>query len=293
MSPKPLLRVLLLLCLVPNLRAQNNRSQTVIVNVRDKKDEFVPSLEARNFRVEINGKAIDVVSAIAGKGVRRAVLAVDASGSMVSNHKVGTSVYEVLRSFPEETQIALVIFSDRILQTIPFGHSRQELMDAIAAMGVFKGGTALKDSLLYANSLLRPFQIGDSVILVSDGGDNKSKEKSRQLEEAYLSSGVRLGVIAILDQYLPTAEESDMTDLQNLVYETGGVVHRIDNPNQASAVRDLANELSSYYVLQVPVASSDKPSHLHIEVLDRSGKKRGGLTVNFPRWLPPALAPAS
>ena len=272
-----------LLCLFSSLRAQSPCSETVLVNVQDKTGKFISSLQSSDFTVEVQSRHVEVASAAAGKGIRRAVLAIDVSGSMTSNQRIGKAVYELLRSFPESSQLALVLFSQKILKVIPFGHSRQEMMDAVAALPPFTGQTALRDSLTYAHSMLRPSEPGDMVVVLTDGGDDKSKISASKLKEDYLRSRVRLGVILFEDSFFRTEEESwGAEDLGNFVDQVGGALLTLHNPYEVGGVRDFLRQLEEYYAIQIATTPTHKPVHLQIDLRDSAGKKKRDLIVRYP-----------
>jgi von Willebrand factor type A domain len=266
---------------------------TLIVNVRDKRGGFVPSLRASDFRVKLHGGQISIVSADSGTGVRRVVLAIDVSGSMSVIHQgVVGMVSEIFRTFPDGTQFALVIFSDRIVETVQLSHSRQEVLGVVSRVAGSHGKrTALNDSLLYAAGLLGTGERGDSVVVISDGGDNLSKTSSDKLGAAYLARGIRLSAIMPLVHDFQTEEEKQgLSDLQGAATATGGAVRVIQGPNQVGNVGDLADELGHYYVLQISTPGLEKRSHWQPEVVDRSGRQRKDLKLSFPPDIAPACA---
>ena len=143
------------------------------------------------------------------------------------------------------------------------------------------------DSLLYADGLLRPVETGDSVILLSNGGDTKSDVSAGKLSEAYFSSRVRIAAVLIRDHFFPSQEElQGIEDLERLAYQTGGAVRTIEDPKELRVVRDLGAELSRYYLVQLPVGASDKSANLQLEVVDSGGRKLKGITLTFPHKLP-------
>src|SRR5438128_628542 len=144
------------------------QEQRVVVNVRDKRGEFVPSLQAADFRGKFRGKNIDIHSINAGPTASRVLIAVDASGSMsVFQDVLPRLLTEIFASFPETTQFGLIVFTERILRTVELGHARTEILSAVSQPESGKGRTTLRDALFYATKVLDPARFGDSVIVIN------------------------------------------------------------------------------------------------------------------------------
>jgi hypothetical protein len=269
----------------------NCQPRTVAVGVRDKRGAFVPSLQATDFRAKIHGRESRVVSVAAGTGADRVVLALDNSYSMVTKRVAVLQVTaDILRTFPDGTHFALVVFSKGVSETIGFGHSRQDLLDTAARVLRSPGAqTALWNSLMDTKNLFSTTEPGDSVIVISDGGDNVSKSTADQVITAYLRAGIRLSVVMISDHTLHTEEETQgWTDLQNAVLETGGALRVVEAPNQVGKVRDLSDELVQYYLIQIALPGFDKQSHWKPELVDANGKERKDVRLSFPEDIFPA-----
>lgn len=87
------------------------------------------------------------------------------------------------------------------------------------------GKTALYDAVLAALHLLDAPGFSDSIYLISDGGDNKSRSKQRDVRRALVSSGVRLhaSVLAPTNDRVPE-ELLGLSDITEMTTATGGVV---------------------------------------------------------------------
>src|SRR2546429_6178011 len=97
------------------------------------------------------------------------------------------------------TSLALLFFSDQVHEQIGFSDGTptlaKRLLDISANPDYVKknvlGKTALYDAVLAALHLLDAPGFSDSIYLISDGGDNKSRSNQRDVRRALVSSGVR------------------------------------------------------------------------------------------------------
>jgi len=279
--------------------------RTVIVNVRDIKGNFVSSLGRENFRARRVGVGISAVRSAERK--RRVVIVLDASGSMatppipvISRFTAG----ELVHSLRGEPEFALVVFARKVEGTVPFGHARKEVLSAIdeATFLEHKGQTSLWDALSYAMDLLSPAQIGDVVVVVSDGGDSTSNTSPDKLKMTYISAGVRvfafepkvsMTLYSSSGPDIPFQTEEQMFGLDNLrdfATLTGGGAVAVEENNQPhlfTVTHMLEDQISQYYLLDVTVPENlKKTAPLKIEVVDSLGKNRKDLKVTLPQYLP-------
>ena len=90
------------------------------------------------------------------------------------------------------------------------------------------GKTALFDSIDQAVSLFGTPQIGDTIYVVSDGGDNRSRISFSKLKERLASYGVRVFVFPLPIGQFPTTEEQYGEDrMEELAEFSGGYVIRV------------------------------------------------------------------
>lgn len=148
--------------------------QAIVVSARDKQGQFVPSLQASDFRVKLGGKDINIASLRQAAGTPRVVVLLDKSGSMSSESKRNAERFigrKLIHFLPETTQIALVTFGSGVSETWEFGHSHAETLFAIDRLtsSPGEGGTALRDALVRSSDLFGLAQIGDSVVVLSNG----------------------------------------------------------------------------------------------------------------------------
>lgn len=292
---------LLALLLVPAVPADSQLADcgkpVVPITARDKQGKLVPLLKASDFRAKLGGKQARVVSAKVASGAPRVVILIDKSGSMqgdVKSRVVQFVASSLVRSSPPDTKFALVVFGSRILETEEFGHSREDILSAIgkATSSPNEGLTALRDALLHASTLFGPAQAGDSIIVLSDGIDDRSKTSYGTLQQAYWSEGARVFLFEFSDSYMGTPEEEgSRQDFEGLSLTSGGGVWKIERPDNAvilSATHEIEEDLSTFHLLQLEFPQSlQKPVSLDLELLDSSDRKRRDVKLSFPRKLMP------
>jgi Ca-activated chloride channel family protein len=135
----------------------------------------VLDLDAPDFSVRDDGERQSLVTFARGDIPFTAVLLIDASASMVGDRLEAASAG--VRSFvarsAELDRVAMLAFSDRLLERTPFGNLPGPFEDALAGLRPGQG-TALHDHLYAALKLLEQRQGRRVVVLLSDGIDSHS-----------------------------------------------------------------------------------------------------------------------
>jgi len=287
---------LFVLYCAPVLRAEENRctERTVIIALRDSHTRSVPhTVKVADFRVKVSGQPVKIAGATKASGSARVVLVLDASSSMSSEPKWQAEegiASEVIRRSPETTQFALIVFADKVFKITKFGPSQPEVLDEISHLSVPRHGrTALHDAIFEAARLLEPALEGDSVVVVSDGGDNHSKVSHDLLQNTFLSQGLRIFSARLIDREVATEEEKlGAVEFGLLAETTGGTVRDINGPGFATIGADFATEIANYNVLHIVLEEPPrKAASLQVELMDPSGHKRKGLDLLFPQKLLP------
>jgi len=139
----------------------------------------------------------------------------------------------IARANLPNTSLALLVFSDKVNEQIDFseGNSAVERRlleieaDADFAKKQLRGKTALRDVVLSALRLLKDPGFVDSIYVITDGGDNESRSRLREVRDDLVSRGVRFYLTLLISNRLLTPEEqSGPTDVGELVEATGGLV---------------------------------------------------------------------
>ena len=211
--------------------------RTLSLNVDDSKGFPIQGITLADFEARLRGRPVKIVSIVPDDRPHRIVILIDASGSV---HTKRSQVLSLASALAEtrlpNAQIALVIFGTTIYEQIGFspGQSavaeklRQIRSDTTDSRKLFRGMTALNDSLLAGLKLLETPTSADSLYLLSDvEGDNASRVQFQEVAHRLTSSGVRLFVAKVIDGSgnRPTPEETDGSrNMSDLVRRTGGEV---------------------------------------------------------------------
>jgi von Willebrand factor type A domain len=283
------------------------RNQAILINARDKHGNFIRGLRVGDFEVKVEGKGSNLLAANAGPGPGRVVVVLDTSASMdtVGKRQIARfTAGELVHSLSGNPQFALVVFGDHVLETVPFGHSRREIMSTVGRVtsSPYKDiPSKILDAMRYAGDLLTPPQVGDSVVLVSDGGvigDHYSKTSLDALERAFWAKGIRIFVFELPVEYSPAfygflteeQEGSGYEALDQLAKVTGGaivIVRDTDGALLFFAAHNIEDRIANYYVLHLAgLPTSQQSAALELKLVDASGQKRKDAQLAFPKRLP-------
>jgi hypothetical protein len=141
------------------------------------------------------------------------------------------------------------IFADNELRTVEFGKTGPEIVTEIISFKNVKpyGHTRLRDGIWEAVSMFQPNREGDTIVVVSDGGDNQSKVSMQRLREAMWSRGIRVMFVQFADRYFPSQfQDRDDADTAWLSESSGGFLSRIEDPQVLpKAAQEIAFEIEN------------------------------------------------
>ena len=288
--------------------------QTLVVNVRDSSGAFVDNLPPAAFRADTKVGSVTISSAKSVFPASRMVIVIDASGSMSSGSRfwagIKTAAEQLLKSTSDATKVGFIAFGSSTINALNIGHSKSEIFAAIEQLAGMsqnvasshgQGLTALWDALLQAHRMFANPQPGDSVVVISDGGDNHSKFQDKDVERAYLKDGIRLFAVVIQSGFLTQEEINGAESLVSIARATGGgtaadsAKFRFDVKPSDSAylkrlVEEISDEQSRFYILELAIAERlEKPARWHLDIVGPNGKRRRDVSVFYP----PRLASCS
>jgi Ca-activated chloride channel family protein len=197
------------LCPAPAQNLDNCSQASIVINVRDREGKFVDGLQPTSFRAVLRTQPIKILSGGVQTKPVRVVLLQDVSGSISwSTHDVEMvrSLTENLMAASVTPHVALVSFSDHIIDTLGFDRAPNEVLQKIAGLTNRPERTDLFGSLVYAIDLFHATQSGDAIYLISDGGDNHSKYQEKDVEHILLSKGIRLFCLRLSNRFMTTRE---------------------------------------------------------------------------------------
>jgi len=297
----PLCVLLLVFSTVANAqRASGCPNRTVVVNVLDRDGNVMAGFGPTAFRAEYLGQPLKVQVGAATSAPRRVVILVDLSGSTRQSSALARLLAGNLAVSAEAKNLrpALVLFSDRIIDTVDFSHSFEDVVRRLAKLPDAWGRTAMLDALKYAMTLFGQPVPGDSVYLVSDGGENSSRVLQADVERAFVANGIRVYSFGIAgaEPFQNVEEHHGQTLLADLAERTGGEVLSLNvEPSEAnrarlkSSLQRLYQQMTDFYELQLelPTEPMRKPQRWNLEVVDAQGKKRKDVRVIYPHELAP------
>lgn len=295
-------------------------TQTVPISVLDPKTgSFIPSLQAALLHAKAEKNVLPIVGFQPIK-TSRLVILIDESGSMgyvndpVAHKKEAIARTEeaLLQFLKESPEVAAEygFFNDKVVFSGKLTSRQQELLEGIeVAKSQFGktgfGPTSLYDALHQALLRLQPVQPGDSIVLLTDGGDNKSKLQAKDIKEELRASGVRLFSFVIAGHMFPP-DADEISELYGLVESSGGGVAAIDIYNLSWADKKTlaaninvlkhfwTQQILNGYLLSLEVPANSNKNRKWTLKLDRAADgdlKNAGL--RYPNRLPGCPIPTA
>jgi len=239
----------------------------------------------------------------------RILILVDVSGSMEQKLPfVRVTLQLLLQEIRIGSSVAFGFFATEHHLTSGFTTDPKEFSNAIQELNGYKaqGKTALRDALHDGLKLFNPTKPGDSVLLITDGGENRSELKESTMEKEIRESGVRIFALVPLGPSIVLPEEEfGLRWLEEMANRTGGRVFTIYHNwplMDKKWLRLVAALIQNFwldgvgggYLLTVKLPSNlTKPIRWKLR-LDTSGDKRlKDGTVLYPEKLMPCPGTAA
>ena len=296
----------------PFCLGQDCHTRTVLLNVSDDQLRVVrDGISQSNLAAKIGGKDAPVVGIRRISTAPRVMVLLDTSGSMEpiripfrnSNLALEPLVTELIRAVPEGLPLAVGDFDRELRHLTAFSADREfankALQDAIkqqSRRGLRSSAIGAAVNLaLYRFGTIQP---GDSVILITDAADNRSKNLKTAIQ-AIQASGIRVFLVLFEDTVTGpiTADEYDGRDrFSDLVVRSGGSMWRVsknldavDSQTQAAMrillQRMMARITEAWEVsIQTPQTLIE-PSKVELR-LTGVPKQVKKLRLEYPRMLP-------
>jgi Ca-activated chloride channel family protein len=176
----------------------------------------------------------------------------DLSGSMTNKVvRSRESIVQFMKTANPQDEFFVIGFNDRPELIEDFTSS---VDDIEARLEMVKAGhrTALLDAIYFGLEKMKQAKYPrKALLIVSDGGDNRSRYTESEVRAAVRESDTQIYSIGIFDQYAATTEERLGPLLLNDVSEeTGGRLFRVDDiSDMADIATKISAELRNEYVL--------------------------------------------
>ena len=236
---------------VPRLRVTANLV-LVPMTVTDPANRLVTGLEKENFEVFDNNTGQVIKSFSTEDAPVTIGIVFDLSGSMQSKFvRARKALSEFMRTSNPADEFFVVAFNDRPAVIVDY---TSDVDDVEARMVMMKpeNRTALIDAVyLGVNKLKEAKYDRKALLIISDGGDNRSRYTQGELERVVRESDVQIYSIGIFDAYAPTSEEElGPILLRDISESTGGQLFKVsDTGDLADIATRISDELRNEYVV--------------------------------------------
>ena len=252
----------------------------VPITVTDPMNRLVTGLERDDFKIFENTGEQRIRTFASEDAPVSIGIIFDLSGSMTSKLiRARESILQFIKTANPEDEFFVIGFNDRPELIEDFTSSVEDIQARLATV---RSGhrTALLDAIYYGVAKMKDARHERKALLVvSDGGDNRSRYTEGEVKAQVRESDVEIYSIGIFDPYAATPEERTGPLLLNeLCEETGGRMFRVDDLSEMSDIAEkISTELRNQYVIGYT------PKELH-----RDGKwRKVKVKLNPPQGLPP------
>jgi Ca-activated chloride channel family protein len=170
------------------------------------------------------------------------------------NNKIDKSrgaVSEFLKTANPEDEFFLIAFNDHPMLIADFT-TKVEEVESQLIYTVPRGRTALLDAIYLGITKMRQaHQSRKALLIISDGGDNRSRYTENEIKSLVREADVQIFAIGIFDSAPRSDEERSGPELLSEITEvTGGRTFTVDHPSEmADAATKIGLELRNQYVL--------------------------------------------
>jgi Mg-chelatase subunit ChlD len=255
------------LILVPAVaKQQENCSElSVVVSAVTADRSPEEQLTASNIQGSISGKPVQIVSVAKSETPVRIIIAIDASGSMTklgAQWRTDLDLADLLLNhLPANVPVGLVVFSGESEVALPPTTDRsapRQQVDRLRTRNL-RVASAIWDALIQTAEMFGNPRPGDTIYLISDGGDDASRSKADAVQKALVTRGIRLFT------YAPFHDKSDRKAfdkgaIPKLVSDTGGTVIesgglKITHQSKSTAAENDLASLESPLSIQLDLIS--------------------------------------
>jgi Ca-activated chloride channel homolog len=240
------------------------------VSVKEVKGKYLSGLKKEDFQIFENGK-LQVISQFSGEDTPVTVgLVLDDSGSMRPKRSdVINSALAFINASNPRDEMFVTHFNDFVRRGLPAGTlftDQPELLRRALWSTPPAGMTSLYDGILDG---LHQLELGTqerrSVIVISDGGDNASVHKFKDVLDAVQSIRAVIYTVGVFDLEDPDRNPSLLRRLASI---SGGVAYLPKDLSELSQIcREIAKDIRNRYSIgYVPVRADNKSALRTVKV---------------------------
>jgi Ca-activated chloride channel family protein len=234
--------------------------------VQDSRGRSIGRLEKEHFRVVDDGTP-QQITFFKNEDIPVAVgIVVDDSGSMRAKRRdVVEAALAFARSSNPQDEMFVVTFNDRVSLALPpeklFTNDVKDLEGALLRLATV-GQTALYDALAVALVHLQNSNLQKKVlVLVSDGGDNKSKRKLDEVVKMADQSGALIYTIGLFDE---SSDDRNPGVLKKLAKVTGAEAFLPGQISEAVNICEtIARDIRSQYTIGYMAKKTENDAKYH------------------------------
>ncbi len=224
----------------------------VPVTVTDPMNRLVTGLDKENFAM-FEGTQYQPIKTFSSEDEPITVGVIfDMSGSMSDKiDKAKLAVIEFFKTANPEDEFFLIAFNDRPELISDFTQSIEDIQGKLV-YPVAKGRTAMLDAIyLGVNKMKNARNKRKALLIISDGGDNRSRYTDSEIKNMVKEADVQIYSIGLFETDPATIEEKNGPFLLNEICElTGGRLFRIDDVSELSdTATKIGVELRNQYVI--------------------------------------------
>jgi Ca-activated chloride channel family protein len=220
----------------------------VPASVTDPMNRLVTGLEKENFEVFDNNLPQTVKYFSSEDAPITIGVVFDLSGSMASKFfRARKALTEFLRTSNPQDEFFVVGFNDRPAVIVDYTSDPDDV-EARMVMLKPENRTALIDAVYLGMDHLRQAKYDrKALLIISDGGDNRSRYTEGELRRVVRESDVQIYSIGIFDVFAPTTEEQEGPMLLN---DICGRLFRVHDVGDLQDIAErISAELRNQYVL--------------------------------------------